>query len=101
MNHTPGPWEADYDEYGDEIWYGGSGQGLWTIKGPGSCYLAGMAGEDEEPGSREQAEADARLISAAPDLLEALKYARRFMNNVEHDVALIDAAIRKATGTTS
>ena len=29
MSHTPGPWEASFDEYGDEIWFGGSGCGTW------------------------------------------------------------------------
>ena len=30
--HTPGPWNIDIDEYGDEIWLGGKGCGTFTIQ---------------------------------------------------------------------
>ena len=33
---------------------------------------------------------------AAPDLLAALKYARRFLTAPDHDVAFVDAAIKRA-----
>lgn len=42
-------------------------------------------------------EAEAQLLAAAPDLLDALKYARRFLNARDHDTALVEAAIQKAT----
>lgn len=38
------------------------------------------------------------LVDAAPDLLEALGYARRFLKVEDHDVAYVDAAIAKARG---
>jgi hypothetical protein len=44
--------------------------------------------------------ANARLIAAAPDLLYALKYARRFLRKEDHDTDYVDAAIAKATGET-
>lgn len=42
--------------------------------------------------------ANANLIAAAPELLEALKYARRFLNKADHDIDYIDAVVAKALG---
>lgn len=67
MKHTPGPWKAEFWDYGDELWFGGSGAGMWSI---GPAYLGGDGPEKE---GLERMEADARLIAAAPDLLAALK----------------------------
>lgn len=41
---------------------------------------------------------NAYLLAAAPELLEALKYARRFLKPEHHDCEFVDAAIAKATG---
>lgn len=38
------------------------------------------------------------LLAAAPDLLAALKYARRFLDEEDADLRVIDAAILKAEG---
>ncbi len=46
-------------------------------------------------GANHDAEANAHLIASAPDLLEALKYARRFLKP-GNDMAFVDAAIAKA-----
>ncbi len=46
----------------------------------------------------EEAEANAQLIAAAPELLDALKYARRFLNQKDHDTKYIDDIIQKAEG---
>lgn len=69
--HTPGPWEAEYSDYGDEIWFGGSGCGMWAIRGPDACYLAGCA--ERSPAEKATAESNARLIAAAPRLLQACR----------------------------
>jgi hypothetical protein len=69
--HTPGPWKAEHDNYGDEIWYGGNACGMWTIRGPNGCYMASCDNGSEA--ERARCEADARLIAAAPELLAVLR----------------------------
>ena len=73
--HTPGPWIAEFSDYGEEIWFGGYGAGMWTVEPPGA-YLDGLSA------------ANARLIAAAPDLLAAL----------EQCLPIIDAYRRAALG---
>lgn len=41
-------------------------------------------------------EDDARLISTAPELLKALKYARRWLRKEDHDTDYVDQVIAKA-----
>lgn len=62
------------------------------------------------PRTMEQARANARLISAAPDMLEALRMARAAIDSYQRmdgqvcetaATRAIDAAIAKATGTSS
>ena len=64
MNHTPGPWIADFDDDGNHIVYAGD----YTSDGEPDLYvkvrnISSFAG------------ADADLIAAAPALLEACKAA--------------------------
>ena len=56
--HTPGPWEAKLQDFGEELWFD---DGFWEV-GPA---IVGA--------SSETAAADARLISAVPELLAALE----------------------------
>ncbi len=62
MKHTPGPWEARESPRSNDVWY---------VEGPsepnGKWLIA------EANGRNQTNEANSRLISAAPDLLEALK----------------------------
>lgn len=44
-----------------------------------------------------EGQAFAHLFAAAPDLLEALKYAKRFLKKEDVDMKFIDDAIKKAT----
>jgi hypothetical protein len=100
--HTPGPWEVDDSDYR-------------TTDG-GLCVMAGnlcvaVIGSDSD---KPQAE-NARLISAAPELLEVLYAARQWLNGdkwrYDEDpirrecwqvqVDAMDAAIAKATGSAS
>jgi hypothetical protein len=59
MSHTPGPWEIDEPH---QIWAKSVGE-----------YVAITKVEQWETIPREQAEANARLMAAAPELLETLK----------------------------
>jgi hypothetical protein len=68
--HTPGPWEAE-KRAGDEWWFGGR-DGMEIVVRPPSekfgavCVIGASSAETEN-------DANARLIAAAPELLEALK----------------------------
>lgn len=83
-NSTPGPWSLQFDDYGDEIWLGGDGEGMATISSPNNLYDAiAYIGffRKEEPEQATQREANAKLISAAPDLLEASQLLIKVFNN--------------------
>src|SRR3546814_19126416 len=61
-NHTPGPWRAD--PYND------------IRTSPDGCKIAAVV---THSGTLNAADANARLIAAAPDLLDALTEARRII----------------------
>ena len=94
--HTKGPWAVT--ERGGEI----------TIQGPASEWLA-VIPLAETAGfgvvCRSELRANARLIAAAPDMLEALRRALNFIENTESEMGetlecgeLARAAIARATG---
>lgn len=80
MEHTPGPWQ----ELGTAIWAGADG-----------TLLVAQAKEKaaRRRPTRKEADANARLIASAPELLEALKL---FVAAVEqgHDAMLVTAEKR-------
>lgn len=98
--HTPGPWS------------------VWTPRGPGYLFpryhILGPAPADERelaptvaeiPMSTENSEGNARLIAAAPELLDAARYSVEVLDLIQTDddaigeaAALLREAIRKATG---
>ena len=103
--HTPGPWTAS--QWHDSA----TDQGGWTISANG--HLLPMS--DMDSGDGDNPEANARLIAAAPELLEAcveLLAAERFsvrppetvmqaeakLGRIRKAVAQAEAAIAKATG---
>jgi hypothetical protein len=99
--HTKGPWEGQ-DAYGkwlaDSPWTADNYDAPRTEYVPvhkGKKVIAVVVADEWDSG---YLAANARLISAAPDLLEALKYARRMVKSSDCDTAFIDAAIAKATG---
>lgn len=100
MTHTPKPWTAHYDEIGE----------VYDISNS-------TPNEDDElekvmatvwanrPSLKETAECDARLIAAAPELLEALVFSLEFLEaNDDGEKDVVDrieaarAAIAKAKG---
>lgn len=92
QSHTPGPWKPVESHTGD--WYIAQANDDGAI---GEVYA--------DAGGSEDAEANARLIAAAPELLEAAKEIVRtglgdeaMHGDQREAVALIIAAIAKATG---
>ena len=90
--HTPGPWTYD------ALQRGGGYKALktrWTILAPGVDDEVGTVRRGGDIG-----EANARLIAAAPDMLEALRLCELHLRS-NHDGGLADtvrAAIAKAQG---
>lgn len=95
--HTPGPWSVEQYGDGDSLVIHAGGE--WRI-----CF---MATPGDSPGAMRRIEANARLIAAAPALLEALQaqedQQRRGILNmtdaeVERVTTLRRAALAQATG---
>lgn len=94
--HTPGPWEWD-----GKVWlYDDANEAPWLVQSPSNsikskAVLAGQIICTEE--------ANARLIAAAPELLNAV---RVLLSNHDNRISKSDrdaayAAIAKATGETA
>ncbi|MBN7763532.1 hypothetical protein JYP52_20540 [Nitratireductor aquibiodomus] len=86
--------------------------GPWLVEPHGKTYALYSRRDDRYHGLRlvnlddgdHNFEANARLIAAAPDMLEALKQARGWLQgwaSAEREIAIIDAALSKATGGAS
>ena len=90
MKHTPGPWVVD-----PAVRQG------FTVYAPKEGFIVGTQDEEGRYGAIES-EANARLIAAAPELLEALKSVIAWLDAPDEsafsDSELARAAIAKATG---
>lgn len=102
--HTPGPWVAvplTKRTWGPRPVFT---DGLWAILRAEDPTLLPIAevdrGSDHHAPTRAKAGIDARLIAAAPDLLECLKEAARDFSimRMGHRMEKWDAAIAKAEG---
>jgi hypothetical protein len=82
MVHTPGPWFY----IKDGCW--------WNIVDVGG---EDIVGENGILGG-EIGDANANLIAAAPDMLETLKYVRRFISAYDCDAEFVESVIAKAEG---
>lgn len=85
--HTPGPWTVDEPHQ------------IWSEKA--REYVAITQVEDFETLPRDQVEANARLIAAAPELLDALEecLSCEFAVTDKQAIAKARVAIAKATGS--
>ncbi|MGN6290361.1 MAG: hypothetical protein ACTHNA_13995 [Sphingopyxis terrae] len=108
--HTPGPWSVIDNSWKVSTVYGPSGE---TVA---ECLLSNAATDATLVAHAALKEANARLIAAAPDLLEALRTVRDWVADAASgqsffsqapadivemavgDIARIDAAIARATG---
>ncbi len=106
--HTPGPWRLD-ETFVDGQW-GNPSHWVCEIVGPDNSRIVADIPEYrtyEEDAA--ELEANARLIAAAPELLEALEYAQAWITEVGERKGLpngrtlqtIEAAIAKATGVSN
>ena len=103
--HTPGPWVVvdrevleDGSVYPKHIVGGVTELQVCLFETP---HIAKVIVNDESwthLGKSEMHEANAQLIATSPKLLEALKYARRFLKPADADTAFIDAVIAEAEG---
>ena len=88
--HTPGPWRYE----GAEVW--ATAPMRFNLTTAGTPMIATLCKHEDADG-RFPVEANARLIAAAPELLEALEYAIKQVPELA-TVPGIAAAIAKATG---
>jgi hypothetical protein len=104
--HTPGPWRAEQESVGPKRAFA-----IWAGRRAVAHYLAfddfiRFASEKAEP---EHVEANARLIAAAPDLLEVTQIAGAFIGGMatairargpqdarDEGILALDASIRTA-----
>jgi len=97
QTHTPSPWRADIDEEGF-VWNVSTEQRIICV-----FY---SEGEIKPAKQMENAESNARLIAAAPDLLESckslLRHCGRYLGPLicGGDMTIARAAISKATSQT-
>jgi hypothetical protein len=107
--HTPGPWELQGSMNSTTMLIGRPGK--WPIQYGEEIARVDVRRSPEHGGPHPVQYANARLIAAAPELLEALeKYATRYLQderddpalclNTDHhnDVLAVFAAIAKARG---
>lgn len=94
--HTPGPWEIDTDNGRD----GGIAIGAADPKDGQLFEVATIWGEDSSSAQTPMAQANARLIAAAPDLLEFALAVSQFdgRNNTTHIKQWAAELVKKARG---
>jgi hypothetical protein len=96
--HTPGPWQV-----GDEL------EGLWVYTDPNQNVICDVVGRNDPHIMTDEDYANAHLIAAAPEMLDALSVARVALKlRIKKDATdgelsallLIEDVISKAKGNT-
>lgn len=96
VQHTPGPWKV-YARATKSSNFGGYSNLVHATDDRGPCSVARVRGGNHD--DREVVDANARLIAAAPELLEACKRALPHHQGGHSEVgALLRAAIANASG---
>ncbi|KRB22712.1 hypothetical protein [Mesorhizobium sp. Root172] len=93
--HTPGEWTARWSKYRE-------GEYIVQTDAPSNRVLAKFDGDGDGPDAEEIA--SARLIAAAPDMLEALLGVKTWADNIASPAPVFQAAreaIAKAQGPRS
>jgi len=88
-NYTPGPWKF-------KKWQSSNGFYIETVDMSHQNTFIGDVGGGLQ--GENEIQANAHLISAAPELLEALIIARDYIGNIDSERDIVDAAIAKALG---
>lgn len=93
--HTPGPWREEF--VSDKTWH----KGVYDVNGNEVALV-----KVKSALTAQRRDADARLIAAAPDLLDALKTCLLIVEHLASEsapstIAEARAAIAKATGDTN
>jgi hypothetical protein len=78
--HTPGPWRAQLREFPEGQWFL---EGQWEVVS--TCEIEWLIAAAAPHIDGDPDEANARLIAAAPELLEALHSVYAFINREYHD----------------
>jgi hypothetical protein len=91
--HTPGPWEWTNKYQASE------GRETWSLIGQDGYGILSCDGDENSPQNRGQkGKVDARLIAAAPDLLNALTVLADACERMGVPAQAARAAIAKARG---
>lgn len=89
MNHTPGPWSVGHQLYSTMPVYADGAQGVAVA----DCAMNATYGRDGSYAiTSAEMEANAKLIAAAPEMLEALKKVAhaQYMCNNRHEPSVTD-----------
>jgi len=95
MKHTRGPWEWEIHDHSTMTLHGPDEMRDHVLS-VGPCKNCQKEGTPPFDKCMSVYQRDMPLLAAAPDLLEALKYARRLLKPDDADMNYIDEAIKKA-----